>query len=100
MTGPSSSGTESTDEYRCVRKNPINTVSAHRAIPTVVSGYDSLTLGRVVVENFGIGVDPTATLVANSPAIPSGVQGDRLHDIPGARTPSRKAPETASIASF
>ena len=35
-------------------ENPINTVSAHRAIPTVVSGYDSLTLGRVVVENFGI----------------------------------------------
>ena len=35
-------------------ENPINTVSAHRAIATVISGYDSLTLGRVVVENLGI----------------------------------------------
>jgi hypothetical protein len=39
------------------------------------------------------------TLVANSPAIPSGVQDDAFVGIPGARMPSRKVVKSASIAS-
>jgi aryl-alcohol dehydrogenase-like predicted oxidoreductase len=40
------------------------------------------------------------TLVANSPAIPSGVQDDQLDGIPGARIPSQKALESTSITDF
>jgi hypothetical protein len=59
-------------------ENPINTVSAHRAIPTVVSGYDSLTLGRVVVENFGIsGTQVFADSPAKAPTRQARPQHDR-----------------------
>jgi hypothetical protein len=43
---------------------------------------------------------PLVTLVANSPAIPSGVQDDQLDGIPGARIPSQKALESTSITDF
>src|SRR4051812_21078993 len=61
-------------------ENPINTVSAHRAIATVVSGYDSLTLGRVVVENLGISGNQ---VFADSPAKAPTRQARPQHDRSG-----------------